>query len=253
MGYNYLCVVRYLGYCYRGWQRQPKLKTVQGTIEKGLSFFFSEDIKINGAGRTDAKVNANGQTFSFVAPREITDFNQFIEVMNRLVPSDISFKKVVLVPDDFHARHSNCGKIYTYALKIGEKDPFEAVTVSQLGNREFDYELYKRALLLFVGIHDFRNFTTKKEDDNYFKREIKSITFREEQQTNYHKIITTFEANGFMTYQIRIMVGIAIKVGEGVRSLEDIRKLLNPSGNERDIVSFLASPCGLTLERVLYE
>ena len=53
--------VQYLGSDFFGWQKQIGVPTIQARIEEVLSQIFQQVIKVNGIGRTDAKVNALGQ------------------------------------------------------------------------------------------------------------------------------------------------------------------------------------------------
>ena len=55
----------YDGAGFAGWARQPRLRTVQGTLERALSNLTSEPIRVAMAGRTDAGVHAKGQVASF--------------------------------------------------------------------------------------------------------------------------------------------------------------------------------------------
>jgi tRNA U38,U39,U40 pseudouridine synthase TruA len=46
------------------------------------------------------------------------------------------------------------------------------------------------------------------------------------------------------------MVGVAMRVGEGKMTLEEVKKSLDAT--ERKIISFKADPSGLCLEDVIY-
>jgi tRNA pseudouridine38-40 synthase len=56
--------------------------------------------------------------------------------------------------------------------------------------------------------------------------------------------------NGFMTYMVRILVGVAFKVAIGKLSLDEVKQMLDPS--ERKIISYKAPAEGLCLEEVIY-
>ncbi|MBR3674989.1 MAG: hypothetical protein IKN69_02470 [Bacilli bacterium] len=99
---------------------------------------------------------------------------------------------------------------------------------------------------LFIGEHDFKNFTPKPVDKDNFIRDILEMTF----DLNEGHMRVTLTANGFMTYMVRTMVGVAMRVGEGKMTLEEVKKSLD--AKERKIISFKADPSGLCLEDVIY-
>lgn len=243
---KYLAVTSYLGRDYYGFERQKKLITVQGSIEKALEYLVGVPTLIKGAGRTDAGVNALGQTFSFSLEKEPSDLETFRYAFNRLLPPDILVKTLVKVPNSFDARHSSCGKKYVYRFHFGEKDPF-AITETQIGGKKFDFSLFEKTMSLYKGEHDFSCFTTKKYDKDHFIRDIKTVEFV--MKDNHASL--TLMANGFMTYMVRILVGVAFKVATGRLDIEEVQKRLSPI--KRQIFSFKAPAEGLTLLEVLYE
>jgi len=250
---NFFCTLSYLGHSYHGFERQKQYKTVQGEIERALSELIGVPSQIHGAGRTDAGVNAKGQTFSFFADKDLMKSkDRFLYSFNRLLPSDISVLSLAEVPLGFDARHSCSGKRYSYSFSIGPKDPYKAFTVACLGIRPFDYDSFSSSLSSCIGLHDFRDFTTKPDDKDDFCRDIKKIDITyEEISPSSKETHITFVSNGFMTYQVRIMVGAALKVGLGKLSVSDYVKHLSPL--TRSIISFKAPAEGLTLEEVYYE
>ena len=50
-----------MGTKFSGWQFQPDFRTVQGVLQKKLSFLMGRQVSLVGAGRTDAGVHARGQ------------------------------------------------------------------------------------------------------------------------------------------------------------------------------------------------
>ena len=238
--------VQYFGMNYKGFQRQAKGNTVQGELEKSLSTIAGEEVKIHGAGRTDSLVSAVGQVISFDFPKPIKDFKDFLFHWNMVLPIDIAVDDMVEAPASFDARHSCMGKRYRYCFSLGKKMPLQYGTVAYLGVRSFDFDAFKQALNLFLGEHNFHNFTTKKMDKDGYIRNIVSI------EAKYENGIYSvdFESNGFMTYQIRFMVGSALKVAFGKMGLEKIQEALdNPN---RAILPFKAPGEGLCLMEVLY-
>ncbi len=245
---NYFCVVSYLGAAYYGFERQRNHPTIQGKIEECLNAILHEKVTINASGRTDAKVNAKGQTFSFRSSSVLLkDEARFLYAINHVLPSDISILSVKEVPDSFHARYSAKKKAYSYSFHLGKKDPFLCYEVAMLGERIFDETLFKASCKLFKGEHNFQDFTPKSEDMHSFTRTIYDVSFTEDPFT--HKVFFTGE--GFMTYQVRTMVGAAIKVALGKMTLSELEARID--SKTRKILSFKAPAEGLCLEKVFYE
>lgn len=243
---KYFGILQYNGQHYWGFEKQKDYPSIQGKLEEVLSSLFASKITIHGAGRTDKGVSARGQTFTFSVPKAIKDPEGTRISINRLLPNDIFIVSLKEVDHSFDARHSSCGKIYSYSFHFGDRDvlsPFEY----QLQVPGFSYLSFKECLNLYLGKHDFKNFTSKPHDVDNFIREIKKIDVKED---NGH-VRVVFTANGFMTYQIRIMMGVALRVGLGKMSLKEVKDALE--AKERKIISFKADPIGLMLEEVLYE
>ena len=68
---RYLLEISYDGLGYSGWQVQPKEKTIQGELQKGISTLLGSQIKLVGAGRTDAGVHAVKSFAHFDFPEDI--------------------------------------------------------------------------------------------------------------------------------------------------------------------------------------
>ncbi len=238
--------VQYKGTKYFGWQRQPYLVTVQETIENELSKYFNTPITIYGAGRTDAGVHANGQTFHFDVDVDNIDLDRLIYSLNRMLPEDICIDDMEQVDENFHARFSAVGKVYNYLISFESKNPFFYETC-YLYPKGFDYSIFEEALKKFEGKHNFKNFTSKEEDQDNFVREIFSI----ESIKDGTFVGVTFKGNGFMRYMIRFIVGYCIDVANGKYPLESIDELLEEN-SERHIVSSKAPACGLVLLGVIY-
>ena len=63
--FTYQINVEYLGTNFVGWQFQKNGVSVQEVLEKALSKFLKDKIKVIGSGRTDAGVHAKGQSAHF--------------------------------------------------------------------------------------------------------------------------------------------------------------------------------------------
>jgi len=238
--------VCYRGTNYFGWQRQPNVITVQEVIEDKLSQFFNRQITIYGAGRTDAGVHAFGQKFHFDVDVEELDLDRLLYSINMMLPNDIKIDDLEEVDDDFHARYSAKAKIYVYTIVQDSKDPFLYDTTF-LHPEKIDVDFIKEVLTHFVGVHNFKNFTSKEEDEDNFVREIYNI------EVNDHNSIIniTLRGDGFMRYMIRFIVGTALRVVDKKLDISKIDELLSDD-SPRNIVSYKAPACGLALLEVEY-
>ena len=244
---RYLVKVAYYGQPYSGFQRQKGKKTIQGELEKLLSFLLGKETVIHGSGRTDAGVHAEGQCFCFDG--EVNDPSSLLLAANKLLPEDIFLKDIQVVADDFDARRHCLGKMYRYQFTVNARDPLLTGRVMQLRRDDFDFERFLRAISLFNGEHNFQNFTTKPEDKWNFIRTVKVLDVKAEDNGNF--VTVYFGGNGFMRYQIRMMMGAAIKVGLGRLDESVISNALNATS--RSILPYKADAAGLCLMQVYYE
>src|SRR5262249_47211479 len=147
----------YDGTEFHGWQRQPKLQTIQGLVQDACHRILGEPIRVVGASRTDAGVHALRQVASVVTgspiePRALT------RGLNALLPFAIRVLDSREAPAGFDARRSAQGKRYAYLLDCGTSaDPFLRRYAWHVP-RDLDRAAMTRALGLVRGKHDFSAF-----------------------------------------------------------------------------------------------
>lgn len=245
---RYLGYLQYRGTSFYGFERQKEKRSIQGTLEEVLSQICGEIIKIHGAGRTDAGVHALSQSFSFDTISTLPA-DKIIYAANRLLPEDVLLLSLRGVGEHFDARHSLSGKTYEYRFSYGQKDPFQVGLLTQLQRADFDADAFRKCLSCFEGKHDFSNLTTKKEDKDGFVRTIDSISVSIDEKRKIGKVV--FVGVHFMTYQVRLMMGLAFQCAYHKKDPSEVPSLMNKK--PRKILSYKAPADGLYLAEVRYE
>ncbi len=243
---RYLLVFSYDGGNFSGYQKQKDTLTIQEFIEEKLKILLKEDIKTYASGRTDSGVSAYKQYLHFDVKEKINDKGKFLYSLNALVAPSIYFIEMKEVDDKFHARYSAKEKTYVYYVNSPKYDLF-ARHYSFFYHYKIDFSLLRKALSLFIGTHNFQNFTTKEEDENNFVRTINSIKIENVKENLF---LIKINGNGFMRYMVRMIVMTALEVSSNRFSLEKVKQLLE--SNDREIVSLKAPANALFLLDVKY-
>jgi len=240
---NYKITLSYDGTDYFGWQRQPKGKTVQGTIEDALARLAGGKVDVAGAGRTDAGVHALGQTASFKAEFKLGDPELF-KALNAILPPDIRILTLERMPAGFHARRDARGKIYQYRIFTGKAiSPFD-VRYALHWPYPLNAGKMRAVAAEFVREGDFSGFSSNKE--LYPVRRI----VRSELRKRGEELIFTVEASGFLRYMVRTIVGTLLEAGRGKIGPDDIERVFRTK--TRTLASPTAPAKGLCLMKVLY-
>lgn len=243
---NLKMVVEYDGGGYHGWQRQRDLTTVQQILEDNIFRITGERVAIFGSGRTDAGVHALKQTAHLKIASCINASN-LLAGMNSLLPDDIVVKELREVPESFHARFDVNSKVYMYQIWNG---PTRSVMYRQYAwhvRAPLDLIEMEKGLSILKGRHDFTAFCGKKEGDYNCIRTITDV--RLEKRTS--GIIRIYlEADGFLRYMVRSVVGTLVEVGRGKRTPAELLIVLQ--AKERKSAGITAPPQGLFLVEVKY-
>ena len=99
----YRLTLSYRGAGYAGWQRQKNALAVQQVVEEALSGLLGRELRIEGAGRTDAGVHARGQVVH-LCPTSDFPLRGLVHATNQRLPDDVRVLSAARMPDGFHAR-----------------------------------------------------------------------------------------------------------------------------------------------------
>jgi tRNA pseudouridine38-40 synthase len=157
-------ILAYDGTPYSGWQIQPNLPTVQGTLAQAIHHVTGETVLPQGSGRTDTGVHALAQvaTFSLSVPIPPANLHR---ALNRALPPSIRVLSVEAVSPDFHARHNALRKTYEYRILPGDRicSPMLAPYV-WVCRYSLDLAVLQQAAAHVLGTHDFTSFAANDPD-----------------------------------------------------------------------------------------
>ncbi len=242
---NLKLTLEYDGTDFHGFQRQPRLRTVQGTIESCFSRLLGENVKLIGAGRTDAGVHALGQVANFHTTRPIPP-ERIPAVLNSALPPDVKVQHSQEVPDTFHARR--CAQSRTYRYTIIERPSPSPL----LGRHAFvlphhlDLAAMSAACKPLPGRRDFRALQASGAETKTTERTLIRLDCRRRNDT----IQIVAQADSFLYRMVRITVAALLRVGLGALQPDALAKAV--TSRRRLPKLGPAPPCGLCLLQVSY-
>ncbi|MGC5224386.1 tRNA pseudouridine synthase A [Micromonospora sp. DT81.3] len=255
--------IAYDGTHFRGWARQPGLRTVQGTLEHGLERILGSPAALTVAGRTDAGVHARGQ----VAHADLDDaqvarlsatrrgdaasdpLRGLARRMRGVLGaySDVAVTASGRAAAGFDARFSAVWRRYEYRLADGVTgyDPLERHRTTTV-RPDLDVVAMDAAARSLIGLHDFAAYCKPREE---------ATTIRTLLEFDWHRdsegvLVANVRADAFCHSMVRALVGACVAVGEGRLEVHDVAALRD-AGERTSEFKVLAAR-GLTLTQVGY-
>lgn len=239
---RYYLHLAYDGTNYSGWQVQPKVNTVQETIEKALRIFIPDLKCIVGCGRTDAGVHAKNYYAHFDTITPLLP--DLVYKLNAVLPRDIAIKDCFTAKEHVHARFGATDRTYKYFVHF-EKNPFEN-HYSVFHNRALNIDLMNEACQYLLGEQNFSAFSKSRTQTYTNDCNVKFAQW----ETKGAGMVFTITANRFLRNMVRAIVGTMFKVGEGVISPEELKTII--AGKERSAAGKSVHPQGLFLSKINY-
>ncbi|WP_051359757.1 tRNA pseudouridine(38-40) synthase TruA [Adhaeribacter aquaticus] len=240
---RYFLEIAYDGTDYHGWQMQPNARTVQEVLNKSLSTILRQPIETVGSGRTDTGVHAGQQFVHFEIAQELQN-NAFCHRLNRLLPDDISAKKLYQVGPEAHARFDAIARTYEYRI-TQVKNPFLQRYAYYL-NRQVDVDKLNKAAASLLQFEDFTTFSKVKGDTLHYRCQMLEANWQQEGEN----LLFTIKANRFLRGMVRLVVGTLLDVGTGKISMDDFKNKI--AAQDRKQASGAAPATGLYLTQVTY-
>ena len=242
---NFKIAIEYDGSRYCGWQRQNHDPTIQAEIEKALKTITGQKISVVGSGRTDAGVHAYGQVANFKCDTRL-NAHDFAGAINSLTPDDIVITGCEEVDGTFHARYSVKSKVYVYKI-LNRSHP--AALYRQYAwhiRKELNLGAMRRAITHLIGSHDFKAFEGAGSPRSHTTRCVLGANLSKEA----HCLLFEIEADGFLRFMVRNIVGTLVEVGLGKLTPDDFKGVL--TSRDRSQAGPTAPAQGLFLKKVNY-
>lgn len=260
--------IAYDGTQFRGWARQPGLRSVQGTLEDAITRVLGGTPRLVVAGRTDAGVHAAGQVAHLdldedqvarlvARPgRQDAASGTAPEPAARLAPRlrgvlgaypDVAVHATSLAPAGFDARFSAVWRRYEYRVadRVSGYDPLERLRTTNV-RADLDVDAMDAAARSLIGLHDFAAYCKPREE---------ATTIRTLLEFDWHRdatgiLIANVKADAFCHSMVRALVGACVAVGEGRLEVDDVASIRDDRERVPEVKVLAAR--GLTLTAVGY-
>jgi tRNA pseudouridine38-40 synthase len=242
--------IEYDGGPFAGWQRQADRPSVQGTIETAIARLQAGGASVQGAGRTDAGVHAEGQVAHVDLVRDWDPFRLAAALNAHLRPAPIAVVAAAHVPGDFHARFSAVERRYRFRL-ISRRAPLVADRgrAWRIGH-VLDVEAMRAGAAHLVGRHDFTTFRSSICQADSPLRTLDALAIEEHPYPAGREYRFDLRARSFLHNQVRSMVGTLERVGAGAWPPGRVAEVL--VARDRAACGPVSPPGGLCLMAVVY-
>jgi len=216
----------YDGTDFHGWQVQPGLPTIQGTLESVVCEIEGHAVHVAGSGRTDAGVHALAQVAAFSIENPIP-LDNLRRAMNRLLPASIRVLSTAEAAPDFHPRFQALAKTYEYRMVRAEVCPPWEWRYVHHHPYPLDVDRMESCARVLEGEHDFAAFAASDDRDEEGKTKVRTI-FSSRLESQPDRLIYRVRGSGFLKHMVRNIVGSLLEAGRGNLSESELRALLVP-------------------------
>jgi tRNA pseudouridine38-40 synthase len=240
-------IVAYDGMHFAGWQSQEHRNTIQDQLERAFHRITGEEVRVHGAGRTDAGVHALAQCAHVDVAKPKLSTSNWVRSLNAILPPTIRVLRSSFTSNRFHARLSATGKVYRYRIWSGPVLPPHEYGRTWHLTAELELSNLQDAAQQFVGTHDFAGFAARRgHTEVSTTRTIHSARTRRRGP----RLSIEFDGDGFLYKMVRLMVGSMVECALGKESVAQIANQL--ASGQSSYRRFVAPAAGLFLVRVRY-
>ncbi|MCK4236918.1 MAG: tRNA pseudouridine(38-40) synthase TruA [Candidatus Krumholzibacteria bacterium] len=205
---NFKLTIEYDGTDFYGWQIQLDRMTVQGELYRAFRELSGGELKIIGAGRTDAGVHAVGQVANV---RLETDLSPTVveRAVNAKLPSSIFVRSVEEAHPSFNARFDARSRTYHYIFIRRPTALWRRYF--HLAAGELDLRAIRSALRMIIGDNDFSSFASS-ADANPSKR---CKVIEAGLTDSPPLVVIAVTADHFLHNMVRALAGTLLEIGRG--------------------------------------
>lgn len=239
--------LEYDGGPYNGFQAQADQPTVQGSLERAVTAFCGETVRVHAAGRTDTGVHATGQVAHIDLAKDWPAETVRNALNAHLRGEPIVVLEASVAPEGWHARFTATERRYRYRILNRVGPPALARGQVWHVKAPLDAEAMHAAAQVLIGLHDF---TTFRDVACQAKSPVKTLDVARVERLG-EEVVLVFEARSFLHRQVRSMTGSIAEVGLGRWTAADLKAALE--AKDRKACGQVAPADGLYLTGVSYE
>jgi len=240
---RYKISLAYHGAAFSGMQRQARHRSVQAVLEQALRALGWAGRAVLFAGRTDVGVHASGQVAAFDLEWKHSP-EALLKALNAQLPADVAVQAVERAGREFHPRYDARKRTYRYRLYCQpQRDPLREGLAWRVWPAPRLRRLQAAARYL-RGEHDFAALGSAPQAGGHTVRTLYVARWR----AAGDEFVFEVTANAFLYHMVRRMVGLQVKVGQGLIEPEAVQTALRSKQRVRQ----LAPAHGLTLIQVEY-
>ncbi len=241
--------IAYDGTDYHGWQIQPGLKTVQGTLCEAATSLLRHATHVQGSSRTDAGVHAKGQV-GLICTTDPIPADHLCLALNDHLPRDIVVLHAQEVGLDFDVMGDVTRKAYRYTIYTGRLRPIRRIRFCWHFPTSLAVEAMHAAAQHLVGSWDFRSFAASVDENQDAVRTVFRCDVTRGSNDDCDLVTIDIEANGFLHHMARIIAGTLVAIGRGHWRPEHVADILK--ARNRMAAGHLVPAGGLCLEWIRF-
>ncbi len=264
---NIKLVIEYDGSRFHGFQKQKntRLLTVQGLLEKVIEHVTGSKVKTASSGRTDTGVNALNQVVTFKTPSD-KSVEEMKKAFNALCLDKIIIKECEDVPPRFHARFTATARTYRYYILNREQKPCIGMAYVHFLKKKLDIALMLEGCSFLVGEKDFIGVSSCIKETTISIRRLYSANVYTGPEFVAKNgfidipvcgdwiddlVIIEFRASGFLRSMARMMCALLIRIGTGRCKPCEVKRILD--ARDPSLVPAAVPPNALFLCKIDFE